>query len=124
MLREPSNRRTAMPADRLDALFHALSDPTRRAIVSRLMQGPASVSDLAAPFPVSMPTFLAHLARLEAAGLVRSTKTGRVRVCRANPVALGPARRWLVDQASLWDARVAEPLPARALRDLRQATEQ
>ena len=113
-----------MAPERLDVLFYALSDPTRRAILSRLMQGTASVSDLAAPFPVSMPTFLAHLARLEAAGLLRSTKTGRVRVCRANPVAFGPARRWLSDQASLWDARLAEPLPSRALRDRRQASEQ
>ena len=108
-----------MPPDRLDALFHALSDPTRRAIVARLMEGPATVSDLAALFPVSMPTFLAHLARLEAAGLVRSSKSGRVRTCRASPVALGPARRWLAAQASSWEARVAA-----SPRRFRQASEQ
>lgn len=108
-----------MRPDRLDTLFHALSDPTRRAIVARLMEGPATVGDLAAPFPMSMSTFLAHLARLEAAGLVRTTKTGRVRTCRASPVALGPARRWLAGQASSWDARVAA-----SPRRLRQASEQ
>lgn len=108
-----------MARDQLDSLFHALSDPTRRAILSRLMQGPARVGDLAAPFDVSMPTLLAHLARLEAAGLVRSTKSGRIRTCRANPVALGPARRWLADQSAAWDARV-EASPRR----LRHASEQ
>jgi DNA-binding transcriptional ArsR family regulator len=108
-----------MPPDRLDALFHALSDPTRRAMVSRLMEGPATVTDLAAPFPVSMPTVLAHLSRLEAAGVVRSTKTGRIRVCRANPVALAPVRHWISDQSAAWEARVAA-----APRRFRQASEQ
>jgi len=65
--------------DRLDAVFHALSDKTRRAILMRMMQGPATVSDLALPFDITMPTLLSHLSRLEQAGLVRSAKQGRVR---------------------------------------------
>lgn len=94
--------------DRLDALFHALSDPTRRAILARLMAGPATVSDLARPFGLAMPTLLAHLARLEAAGLARTSKRGRVRTCRANPAALGPARRWMADRQRDWHGRLEE----------------
>jgi len=95
--------------DRLDAVFHALSDKTRRAILMRLMQGAATVSDLALPFDITMPTLLSHLSRLEQAGLVRSAKQGRVRICRANPVALGPARRWIADRQAAWEDRVARP---------------
>lgn len=92
--------------DRLDAVFHALSDPTRRAILERLMSGPAAVSDLAAPFGISMPTLLSHISRLEQAGLIRSTKHGRIRTCRANPVALGPAGRWIADRRAAWHVRL------------------
>jgi DNA-binding transcriptional ArsR family regulator len=94
-------------SDPLDRIFHALSDPTRRAILARLMAGPATVSELAAPLSIAMPTLLAHIARLEAAGLVRSGKTGRVRRLRANPVALGPARKWIGGRQADWDARAA-----------------
>lgn len=93
--------------DPLDRLFHALSDPTRRAILARLVAGPASVSELAGPFDLALPTLTAHLSRLEAAGLVRSTKRGRVRTFRANPVALAPVLRWVRDQGAEWDRHVA-----------------
>lgn len=92
--------------DPLDRLFHALSDPTRRAILARLAAGPASVSELSAPFGIALPTLIAHLSRLEAAGLVRSTKRGRVRTYRANPVALAPVLRWVRDRSDEWDRRV------------------
>jgi DNA-binding transcriptional ArsR family regulator len=98
--------------DRLDLVFHALSDPTRRAILARLMAGPASVSELAAPLEIGLPTLMAHLDRLERAGLVRSSKRGRVRSYRANPVALAPALRWIGGRHADWHAR-AEALPAR-----------
>lgn len=92
--------------DPLDRLFHALSDPTRRAILVRLAAGPATVSELAGPFDLALPTLIAHLSRLEAAGLVRSTKRGRVRTYRANPVALAPVLRWVRDRSAEWDRRV------------------
>jgi DNA-binding transcriptional ArsR family regulator len=79
----------------LDLAFQALSDPTRRAMVERLSRGPASVSELAAPFPMSMSAVVQHLKILEASGLVASEKTGRVRTCRVEARALGAAERWI-----------------------------
>lgn len=79
----------------LDAVFHALSDATRRAIVERLAQGPASVSTLAEPFAMSLPSVVQHLGVLERAGVVVSEKTGRVRTYRLVPDATAPARAWL-----------------------------
>jgi DNA-binding transcriptional ArsR family regulator len=90
----------------LDTLFHALSDPTRREMLSRLMDGPKSVTELAEPFDVALPTVLAHLAKLERSGLIETEKQGRTRICRANPVALAPARRWIDDQQALWEGRL------------------
>lgn len=75
--------------------FQALSDPTRRAMVERLSRGPASVSELAAPFPMSMSAVVQHLKILEASGLVASEKTGRVRTCRVDAQALSAAERWI-----------------------------
>lgn len=75
--------------------FQALSDPTRRAMVERLSRGPASVSELAAPFPMSMSAVVQHLKILEASGLVTSGKTGRVRTCRVEAQALSAAERWI-----------------------------
>ncbi|HVL43038.1 MAG TPA: metalloregulator ArsR/SmtB family transcription factor [Brevundimonas sp.] len=75
--------------------FQALSDPTRRAMVERLSRGPASVSELAAPFPMSMSAVVQHLKILEASGLVSSGKTGRVRTCRVEPRALSAAEHWI-----------------------------
>ena len=90
----------------LDLLFRALSDPTRRAMISRLMEGPLSVGDLAEPFDMRLPTVMAHLGKLEEAGLVRSTKTGRTRICEADPKALATAQDWISAQSTAWNARL------------------
>lgn len=82
-------------SQRLDLAFQALSDPTRRAMVERLARGPASVSELAEPFPMSMSAVVQHLKVLEASGLVASEKVGRVRTCRVEPAAMSAAERWL-----------------------------
>lgn len=82
-------------ADWLDAAFHALSDPRRRAIVTRLCEGPASVSALAAPLGVSLPAVVQHLAVLEAARLITTSKSGRVRTCTLAPDGLRAAESWL-----------------------------
>ena len=82
----------------LDLAFQALSDPTRRAMVERLARGPASVSELAEPLPMSMSAVVQHLKVLEASGLVVSEKTGRVRTCRVEPQALTAAERWLTER--------------------------
>lgn len=79
----------------LDLAFQALSDPTRRGMVERLARGPASVSELAEPLPMSMSAVVQHLKILEAAGLVSSEKMGRVRTCRVEPQALSAAERWI-----------------------------
>ncbi len=84
----------------LDLAFQALSDPTRRAMVERLARGPASVSELAGPLPMSMSAVMQHLKVLEGAGLVVSEKVGRVRTCRVEPQALSAAERWLNDRRS------------------------
>ncbi len=76
-------------------MFQALADPTRRAMVERLGRGPASVSELARPLAMSMPAVMQHLQMLEASGLVRSEKTGRVRTCRIEPEALSLAEQWI-----------------------------
>ena len=90
----------------LDQVFHALSDPTRRAIVRRLSRGPASVSELAKPFSMAMPSLLQHLRVLESSRLIRSEKIGRVRTCQMQPSALGQAEAWLAEQRALWQGRV------------------
>jgi DNA-binding transcriptional ArsR family regulator len=82
----------------LDATFHALADNTRRAIVERLSRGPASVSELAKPFAMALPTVLQHLAVLETAGIVSSQKVGRVRTYQAVPGALEAAAEWISRQ--------------------------
>jgi DNA-binding transcriptional ArsR family regulator len=79
----------------LDLAFQALSDPTRRRMVERLSAGPATVSELAGPLPMSMSAVVQHLKILEASGVVASEKVGRVRTCRVNPEALSAAERWL-----------------------------
>ncbi|MBX9459911.1 MAG: metalloregulator ArsR/SmtB family transcription factor [Brevundimonas sp.] len=82
----------------LDLAFQALSDPTRRRMVERLSAGPASVSELAEPLPMSMSAVVQHLKVLEASGLVVTEKVGRVRTCRVEPRALGAAERWINDR--------------------------
>jgi DNA-binding transcriptional ArsR family regulator len=89
----------------LDRVFAALSDPTRRAMVVRLVRGPATVSELARPLPMSLPSVVQHLKVLEESGLVSSEKTGRVRTCRIEPEALDSAQSWLDRQRALWEAR-------------------
>ena len=90
----------------LDRAFQALADPTRRAMVERLARGPASVSELARPLRMSLPGVMQHLAVLEASGVVRSEKAGRVRTCRVDPGALGLAERWINDRRSEWERRL------------------
>jgi DNA-binding transcriptional ArsR family regulator len=90
----------------LDAMFQALADPTRRAMVERLGRGSASVSELAAPFAMSLPAVVQHLQLLEASGLVRSEKVGRVRTCRMEPAALSLAEQWINQRRSDWEARL------------------
>ena len=91
---------------RLDLAFQALADPTRRAIVERLSQSPASVSDLARPLAMSLPAVMQHLAVLEGSGLVVSQKTGRVRTCRIEPQALSLAEQWISARRTEWEARL------------------
>ena len=90
----------------LDGVFHALADPGRRAMVERLVKGPASVSDLAAPLEMSLPAVLQHLAVLEDSGLVRSEKAGRVRTCRLDTHALRTAEQWIADRRTAWERRL------------------
>ncbi|MFI5957772.1 ArsR/SmtB family transcription factor [Cryptosporangium sp. NPDC051539] len=87
----------------LDRVYQALADGTRRAIVERLVRGPASVSDLARPFEMSLPGVLQHLQVLIDAGLVASEKTGRVRICRIEPTALRAAEGWVTQQRTGWE---------------------
>ena len=90
---------------RLDLAYHALADPTRRGILARLSRAPASVSDLARPFRMSLPAVLQHLQLLESSGLVRTEKKGRVRTCRIEPEALAAAEGWIAEQRALWEGR-------------------
>lgn len=90
----------------LDLAFQALADPTRRGMVARLSRGPASVSELAQPLTISLPAVLQHLQMLEASGLVRSEKKGRVRTCRIEPKALRTAEGWMAEQRALWEGRL------------------
>src|SRR5262245_44464473 len=89
----------------LDTAFHALADPTRRAVVNRLTRGSAAVTELAAPFDMGLPSFLKHLRVLEKDGLIRSEKVGRVRTCTINIERLTTAERWLAEQRDIWRAR-------------------
>lgn len=90
----------------LDRVFQALADPTRRTVVERLVTGQASTSDLARPFDMALPSFLQHLTVLERAGLVTSTKQGRVRTYRLASTAFDQADTWLSAQRRLWDRRL------------------
>src|SRR5690348_15665816 len=87
----------------LDQTFQALSDPARRSILDRLSQGPATVSELAKPLPMSLPAVMLHLKALEESGLVKSSKTGRVRTCRIEPALLSEAERWIAERRVLWE---------------------
>jgi DNA-binding transcriptional ArsR family regulator len=90
----------------LDQVFQALSDPTRRQVVERLVSGSASTSELARPFTMALPSFIQHLSVLERAGLVTSTKTGRVLTYALAPAALAVADGWLAEQRRMWERRL------------------
>ena len=90
----------------LDLVFQALADPTRRAMVERLTRAPASVSELARPLEMSLPAVMQHLQVLEASGLVRSEKVGRVRTCHLEPAALRTAEEWIGERRTAWERRL------------------
>lgn len=90
----------------LDRHFSALGDPTRRMILSRLARGKASVSELAEPHKMALPSFMGHLKKLEDAGLITSSKEGRVRTCELAPDAFTPAQDWLSEQRIVWNGRL------------------
>jgi DNA-binding transcriptional ArsR family regulator len=90
----------------IDSVFRALSDPTRRHVLEQLSKRPASVSELAAPHDMALPSFVQHLGILEQSGLVRSTKVGRVRTYRIAPQQLKIAEDWLTRQRKMWERRL------------------
>ena len=90
----------------VDKTLRALADPTRRALVERLARGPASVSELAQPFRMALPSLLEHLRLLEGCGLVRTEKVGRVRTCRLEPAPLKMTEAWLAKQRAEWERRL------------------
>ncbi|AWB47802.1 transcriptional regulator [Gemmobacter aquarius] len=90
----------------LSLIFHALSDPTRRTMLTRLATGPLRVTDLSGPTGLRLPTVMRHLAVLQSAGLIATAKDGRVRTCAIRPESLAPVRHWLDDQRALWEARL------------------
>ncbi len=87
-------------------VFHALGDPTRRTILEKLTAGPVSVSRLAAPLQMSLAAVVQHLQILEASGLVRTEKLGRVRTCAMDPAGLNVAQQWISDRRSVWEKRL------------------
>ena len=89
----------------LSEVFYALADPTRRHIVSVLGRGPQTVSGLAAPFEMALPSFMKHLSVLERSGVIRSSKEGRVRTCELVPQTLTQAERWMARQRAMWESR-------------------
>ncbi|REH51914.1 DNA-binding transcriptional ArsR family regulator [Kutzneria buriramensis] len=94
-------------------MFQALADPTRRGLVDRLTRGPATVSELAAPLPITLAAVVQHLQVLEACGLVRTEKVGRVRSCQVDPAGLRAAEQWLHERRTAWERwldRLAEVL--------------
>lgn len=113
---------TARESVALDQVFQALCDPVRRGMVDRLCRGPASVSELAEPWAMTLSAVVQHLKVLESSGLVRSQKAGRVRTCHIEATALRHAERWLVSRRSEWEGRFdrlgaylaeRDPTPAR-----------
>jgi DNA-binding transcriptional ArsR family regulator len=89
----------------LDGVFVALADPTRRGVIRRLGQGPTSVGDLAREFPMTLPSFMKHVRTLESNGLIRTAKSGRVRICVLNREGLGVIDDWLAEQRRIWEER-------------------
>ena len=89
----------------LNGLFHALGDPTRRGVLARLARGPASVSDLAAPFEMALPSFMKHIRQLEASGWISTRKVGRVRTCSIEAERFEEVQGWLEGQRLIWEQR-------------------
>ncbi|NDV02175.1 ArsR/SmtB family transcription factor [Pseudoroseicyclus tamaricis] len=90
----------------LDQTFHALADPTRRAVLSALAEGEKSVGDLAAPFGMALPSFMQHLKVLEEGQLIRTEKRGRRRMCRLDPARFAEAKEWMEAEHQRWTARL------------------
>ncbi|MBS1887081.1 MAG: helix-turn-helix transcriptional regulator [Actinobacteria bacterium] len=97
-----------MPADAdvLDRTFHALADASRRSIVVRLSEGPASVSALAEPLDMSLSAVVQHIEVLQKSGIVRSEKVGRVRICRLEPAPMGEIEQWIARHRRVWEGRL------------------
>jgi DNA-binding transcriptional ArsR family regulator len=95
----------AQYSPQLDGVFVALADPTRRAVIQRLSQGPTSVSDLAREFPMTLPSFMKHVRTLETSGLIRTAKSGRVRTCVLDRKRLTLVEDWLTQQRRIWEGR-------------------
>ena len=89
----------------LDSASRALADPTRRAVIAKLITGPAAVKDLAAPFDMGLPSFLKHVKVLEDSGLISSDKVGRVRTCHLIPERMAATENWLSEQRRIWESR-------------------
>jgi DNA-binding transcriptional ArsR family regulator len=89
----------------LDVVFHALADPTRRAVLGRLGSGPASIGELAAPFDMALPSFMKHIRYLEKSGWINTRKTGRVRTCTLERRSYDLVESWLSEQRDVWNGR-------------------
>jgi DNA-binding transcriptional ArsR family regulator len=89
----------------LDGVFVALADPTRRAVIRRLGRGPTSVGELSREFPITLPSFMKHVRTLESNGLIRTTKSGRVRTCVLDRDRLALVEDWLAEQRRIWEGR-------------------
>ncbi len=98
---------SSQPID-LNRVFQALADPTRRAVLERLISGPARMSELAQPFNMALPSFSQHLDVLENCGLVRSRKVGRVRTYQLAPQPLQVAEQWMAEQRAIWEVRLEQ----------------
>jgi DNA-binding transcriptional ArsR family regulator len=102
----PTATPTAESEDQLDLAFQALADSSRRAMVIRLTRGPASVSELAEPLKMSMPSVLQHIDVLQRSGLVHSEKVGRVRTCRLEPGPMQTLEQWIAEHRAVWERRL------------------
>jgi DNA-binding transcriptional ArsR family regulator len=92
-------------ARQLNSIFQAIADPTRRAVLGRLGSGPASVSDLAKPFDMALPSFMQHIRFLEESGWIRTRKVGRVRICAIEEEPFTAVQQWLSEQRAVWEGR-------------------
>ena len=95
----------AQHQQQLNGIFQALADPTRRAVVGRLGRGPASISELAKPFDMALPSFMKHVRLLEESGLIRTHKAGRVRTCTLEAAPFAVVESWLSAQRAVWEGR-------------------